>query len=237
MADEQKYPTFPHDEDEVEETETVALLNDSSETIVTFDTETGEVLGVVDAPDDATDINDTVEWIGARRAYAVAKAQGLTAERDVLLAKINEQYNPKIKRLERFADWMVLTYYNRLKEFAARALTGQKTKTLKIAMLTMKFGKTRASTQILEGMEEVALQHVKMLVPDAIKVSESILKTELRNAVAQAEGIMDMTEAERKALKLPKGDLLVIKARADRAALLEHGINLYEGGEETFKVE
>lgn len=214
-----------------------SIVAGDTETIVTFDTRTGEVLEVAEAPDDTAALEDVLNWVGGRRAYALAKAHGLETERDELLEKIRKQFDPKINKLNRFADWTIMHYLSALKEYARRALTGNKSKTLKLGLLTLKFGSTRARVDILENQEAEALAYVKGLFLEAVAVKESIAKKTLRLMVAQAENYLDLAPEEREELKLSKEDAAILEARADREALVKNGINLYEGGEETFTVD
>jgi hypothetical protein len=195
------------------------------------------------APDDSADIEEIINWVGGRRAFAQAKASGLIVERDALLKRINDQYNPQINYYTRFADWTITRYFNQLREFAARALVGKKSKTLKFNLLVMKFSSTRAKTEILEGQEDAALAYVKELCPDAVAVKESILKTELKAAVEAAQRrraalkeAYENAETQEEAAEIKK-EYDSLKALADTKQFKENGIFFNPGGEETFKVE
>jgi len=221
----------------------VAIITDGAVNMVTIDESTGEVLSVDGAPDDTADIEEIINWVGGRRAFAQAKAEGLKVERDLLLKRINDQYNPQINYYSRFADWTIMRYFNQLREFAARALVGKKTKTLKFNMLVLKFGVTRAKTEILEGQEDEALAYVKTMCPEAIAVKENILKTELKAAVEAAQARMaalkeayDNAETSDEAAAIKK-EYTALKKLADVELFREHGVYFNPGGEETFKVE
>jgi hypothetical protein len=225
------------------ETTEVAIITDGAVNVVTIDEKTGEVISVDGAPDDTAGIEEIVNWVGGRRAFAQAKAEGLKVERDLLLKRINEQYNPSINYYTRFADWTIMRYFNQLREYAARALVGKKTKTLKFNMLTMKFSLTREKTEILEGMDTEALIYVKQMCPTAIAVKENILKTELKAAVEAAiarravlKEAYEAAETSEEAAEIKK-EYNALKKLADTDLFKEHGIYFNPGGEETFRVD
>lgn len=216
-------PTSDQTLGEEDGTDQIVLLTDGAANLVTLDERTGEVIDVEGAPDDAADIEYLVEWVGSKRAWSLARAEGLTAERDALLARIHKQFDPQINYYTKFADWTIVRYYHRLKEFAARALKGKKVKTLKHSLLVMKFGLTKPKTDILEN--EKAVLYVKEACPDALSVKESVLKTEIVKAIEAAQALPD-TDENKEIRRLLSWE---------RAA--EYGIVRVPGGEETFKVE
>ncbi len=236
------------------ETDEIILILDGATNTVTVDQATGEVLAVEGAPEDTADIQEILKWVGDRRIFALAKAEGLRAERDVILKRINDQYNPQINHMENFAKWCIIRYFNQLRDFAARALVGKKTKTLKANLLVLKFGTTRERVDLLPGLENDALQYVEEFCADAITIKKSISKTNLKAAVDDAVRRLDALKAEiadidetseefeadtemQESLADLQAELARMEILADTAKFKEHGVYFYPGGEETFDIK
>lgn len=205
------------------EQEQIVLLTDGAENLVTIDANTGEIIAVDGAPADSAEVEEIVKWVGGRRAFALAKAAGITAERDQLLAKINAQYTPQINYYTRFAEWTTVRYYGILKDYARRVLAGGKIKTAKVHLLALKFGTTRYSIDITDP--EKALDWARQYCPEGIKTTESVLKTEVSKVIEEAEALPVLAKTKKK------------KATRGRAAAAASGIVVNPGGEETFSIQ
>lgn len=194
------------------ETEIVVMRDDF--TMAITNTETGEIVGIEDAPSSDTaetsdDVRAVIEWVGMRRTKVNAKLQGLQAEKAEWTSRIDKQYAVQIRHLERFVQYLDTVYEPMLREYAKRALAGQKAKTLKIAFLELSFGTTRARTDVVDNDKAVAYCEKNKLT-EVIKIAKSILKSAIPESIK-------------------------IKLTADKQG--ETGIFFYPGGEETFTIK
>ena len=189
------------------EDEIAVMLDDF--TLGIIDTDTGEIMGIQDAPDRDTDTLQLINWVGMRRTKANAKLQGLQAEKAEWIDRLGRQYDAQIRHLERFVQYLDTIYTPTLREYAKKALTGQKTKTLKIAFLELSFGTTRARVDVVDNDKAVTFCENNKLV-EAIKLVKSVLKSAIPESIK-------------------------IKLTADKQD--ETGLFAYPGGEETFSIK
>lgn len=122
---------------------------------VYVDSETGEVIGMVDnpvpdLPDHDGAMKEIAEWVGERRAYHLGKAEGLKAEKQVWLDKINARFDTDIKRHEQTVVWLENQYRNPLLHFARRQLEGAKKRSFGAGLLILKLVKTRTKTTVVD---------------------------------------------------------------------------------------
>jgi len=155
-------------ESAVNDREVVAIVTDSENTAI-VDRETGEILEVMGAPEDTVEIEEIATWVGQKRAYALAKLEGLEAEKKALIARIDDQYDPQIKRYDRFAEWCKIRYFDRLRGYACQLLEGQKARSVKIHLLTLAFRKTRPKTSVVDA--DAALAWAEARCPEAVTKS------------------------------------------------------------------
>jgi hypothetical protein len=159
---------------------------------VYIDSETGEVIGMVDNPVPDLPDNDKVmeeiaEWVGERRAYHLAKAKGLFEEKQVWLDKIHARFNADIKRHEQSVEWIENQYRSSLLNFARRKLEGAKKRSFGIGLLVLQLVKTRARTTVMDN--DKAAEWAWLNCEDALKCEVSAKGSQamiLRDAAAEA---------------------------------------------------
>jgi hypothetical protein len=141
--------------------------------------ETGEVIGIPDAPPAVIEDTESIlGWYGPRRRRIEAKRDGLTAERDALLKQIREHYDPLIKEQESALKWLALRYEGILRAYAT-GVVGQleKAKSFKRHLVTLGF---RTKTEHFEVKDEAAaIDWARENCPEAVKVKESFLVSQL----------------------------------------------------------
>ena len=204
MADDEKKVV----DEEIEGENEIVIVTDDF-TLATVNTETGEILGIEDAPDEDLDRLDIIDWVGMRRMKVNAKLQGLRAEKAEWYARVDKQYDSQIRHLERFVQYLDAAYTPMLREYAKKALDGKKTKTLKIGFLELSFGTTRARVDVVDNDKAVAYCKKNKLTA-AIKVAESVLKSAIPESI--------------------KVKLTAVKQE-------QTGLFFYPGGEETFQIK
>ena len=189
----------------IEETTIVKMTDE--DTLAIIDTETGEILGVEDAPETTTDLQ-FVEWFGNRRTRALAKKAGLEAEKAEWYSKIGRQYDGEIKCLDNFVEYLDKAYTPMLEYYAKVVLEGKKTKTLKLGFLELSFRTTRPRLDVVDNEKAVAFCE-KFSLSNAIKIVKSVLKSEIPTDI--------------------KNNLVAEKQD-------ETGLLFYAGGEEEFHI-
>jgi hypothetical protein len=159
---------------------------------VYIDSETGEVIGMVDnpvpdAPDHDGVMEEIAQWVGERRAYHIGKAEGLKAEKQVWLDKINARFNADIKRHEQSVEWIENQYRPSLLNYARRKLEGAKKRSLGVGLLVLQLVKTRARTTVIDN--DKAAEWAWLNCEDALKCEVSAKGNNamiLRDAAAEA---------------------------------------------------
>jgi len=154
--------------------EEIALVTDT-ETLVYMDPATGEVRDVADAPEETGDILQITDWVGNKLAYSKAKIGGLTAEREALLKRIHDQYDPQIRHYGEFGNWCLVRYSAQLREYGRRLLDGKAARSIRTGLLHLRFGTTRPRVDVVD--EDRALAWCEEKCPDAIQVRRSVLKS------------------------------------------------------------
>lgn len=139
---------------------------------VYIDSETGEVIGmadnpVPDLPDHDGAMKEIAEWVGERRAYHLGKVEGLKAEKQVWLDKINARFDADIKRHEQSVEWIENQYRPSLLNYARRKLEGAKKRSFGVGLLILKLVKTRARTSVVDT--DKAAQWAELNCIDALK--------------------------------------------------------------------
>lgn len=154
--------------------------------------EHGEVLSVSGLPPEDAGAEEVARWLGPRRARAMAKAAGLTAERNALLRQISEQYDPLIKRENSYVAFLDAQYGPLLRGLLERLLDGKKARSARVGLLNLRLRKSAVRTVIPNA--DLALNWLKLRgETKAVKVTETILKSEISEHVKGAmvtEGLL-----------------------------------------------
>lgn len=137
--------------------------------------ENGEVIGMPDAPGEDSDIEDILNFISRRRPAAQAKLEGLQAEKDALIERINAQYDPLINQQKGVLNWFTARYGDILQNFTRRQLEGSSKRSLKYGLLKLGFRRIPPSIVITD--DEQAVTWAEDHYPDAIK--STILKSRI----------------------------------------------------------
>ena len=142
--------------------------------IVEIDTASGEILRDEMAPPETATAVEAERYLSPRIAYLEAKLAGLIAERDMRLARISERYDPEIGSAQSTLAWLRMGagFREVLRAFAASALAGAKTRSLRLGDLKLGFKKQKALVQISDP--EAALAWCKSWMPQAVVVKESV---------------------------------------------------------------
>lgn len=143
------------------------------------DQETGEVLGHAESGSLADDRDRLVGWALKKRAEALASAAGLEAHMNLLIAGVKERLETQIREAERKAAWIESAYGLTIQSWAEDNIPAGK-KSVKHDWATVGFRSSRESTKILDP--EKALAFCKMRFPEAIKIVESVLVSEIPDA-------------------------------------------------------
>lgn len=152
-----------------------------------IDANTGEVLGEADRSDEwvpktREEVERVLDKIGACDAELVA----IEARRRALLANLDSQANDIARRRE----YYVMRYEGALRSFADSALkmTGGKTRTVKLDTGRLSFRTIPASLNIARERKVDAIAWAKSHAPDAVRVIEDVLITELKATVFAQQG-------------------------------------------------
>jgi hypothetical protein len=144
-------------------------------------TDSGEVIGFLDAPRDDLERRNILEWLGERLTTSQARAAGFAAEKEFWLKKIGRQYDPQINRQTRIQKQLSFLYAPMAQAYLDEVIANFKGKTpprsVKVGMLLLKYTKTQSRVDILD--ENKALSYAEENFPDAIKVERSILKSQI----------------------------------------------------------
>lgn len=160
--------------------EPVVVLARDDETM-TVATESGVVVGFIDAPLANLERRNILEWVGERLARAQARERGLAAEKQFWLDKISKIYDPQInkqRRIQDSLDWayapMGQLYLDDIREqAAAKELTLPKS--VKVGLLTLAYAADRARIEIV--CESDAVSWLESNFPEAVKVKKEIGKS------------------------------------------------------------
>lgn len=134
----------------------------------------GEVVGEHGAPDQTAEIMDIIGWLGPRYQHACAQLKGKKTERDALIAAINAQYDPQIKRLEGRVAWLGMQYRDKLLEYTKTliAAANGKTKTFRVGLLKLALRTRPGKLEVTD--EATALQWAKLACPNAVEMKERL---------------------------------------------------------------
>jgi hypothetical protein len=206
-----------------EEPGTITTVLDD-DLLATINPETGEVLGLVDAPLEDTAARDIVEWFAGRRNYAKARAAGLREEKAFHQARLDAQYDAQIKKYDNFCTYMEKCYAPICELYAKAKLeaAGWKSKTLKEFFMSFKFTSTRAKVEIVDMDKAVA--HIRKLAKDK-KLPADVRKTLAEEVIKTSESVLKSMLPEEVKVKLSSVD-------ADT-----NGLYFYPGGDTEFKLE
>jgi phage host-nuclease inhibitor protein Gam len=183
------------------EPETKTIID--PETGAIFDPETGEILGYVDQPlKDTEDTETLIRWLGERKLRVAAKLAGIHAEREAWIDKINDQYDSKIKALDRELEYLTRNpdFVTRLKTYAAEKLAGAKTRTLKTGLLKLSFRAVPGGLKVTD--KDAALAYVQEhdeLVDRCVTISYNLRATDyvaLKDEIEDLPGIENVPDRE-----------------------------------------
>ena len=140
-----------------------------------IDMETGEILALVDAV--PLDELELIRFVGERRANALARLAGLRAERQNHLDRIAAQYDSRIRRAESLVELISSTYAPALEDYTRRRILGRKEKFVDTGLMRLGFRTSREGFEVED--EDAAIAWAKEYVPQAVKVTERVLVSEL----------------------------------------------------------
>lgn len=135
-----------------------------------IDAETGEVLGLAE-PFQVTDVK-SAEWVMEKMFDAESKARAYELQAQGILdnlAKLTKSHRSK-------AEWLKTCYGSQIEEVAKSNLPkGKKTWTSLFGSVA--FRVTKAKIEVVD--EGIAIEWAKAYYPEAVKVKESLLKSEI----------------------------------------------------------
>lgn len=165
------------------DSEPLNLIRRDDETMMLV-TPSGQIISFLDAPIIGEDDRETLlEWVGERRTEAMAKAEGLRAEKQVWIDKINATYDSQINAQERRIKGLEWVYGPMAKQYLqeivdASQQTKKPVRQVKIGLLKLAFSKTRAKLDVL--LPEHAVRWLRRNgAHEAIKIEQSVLKTQV----------------------------------------------------------
>lgn len=135
------------------------------------DPETGEVLGF--DSETPTDFIPFMDFVLQRRAQAEARAAGLTAEMNLLVAGIKERFETRIAEQTRKVEWLDAQHGPAIQKWAHEQIEGGKAKSVKTAWATLGFRASREKMEVLDP--QVALDWAKDNCPEAVRIEEKLL--------------------------------------------------------------
>jgi hypothetical protein len=149
------------------------------------DAETGEIMGRHDTHEafHVTDMS-SAEWVLQRMQETDAQ---ILAETAILQARIEAQQK-RIDVQKRRRDWLDRRFGSELEVFAAQELDGQKSRTLETGFGKLSFRKGVQKIAVREGRMETAIAVCLNLFPNAVKVTESLLVSELKGHESELPG-------------------------------------------------
>lgn len=165
------------------ETEERELIEDPI-TGVWLDPDTGEIVDVMDKPEDGLeDAESLAMWLGEALTDARAHLAGLQAERQLWLDRVAEQFDADIRRAEQKIAWLTHRpdWLKRLKALHEERANGKPS--CKFGMLKTRVKKSRESLEALNV--EQALGWARENVPEAIRTIESLLVSHIPAEVRQ----------------------------------------------------
>lgn len=184
-------------------TERATMLNTIITTGFIIDEETGEILEDTGREILATpalfvpDTEGGVEWVLQLIQSEEAHIAGLTARRSAILENINSE----IERHEKKREWVEKRFAADLEQFAKKQLDGGKSRTWRSPFGSLSFRKTPGSVKALPG----ALEWTKARCPEAIKITETVLVSELKKYEYDEDLPSDLFEVT------PPGENFLIK--------------------------
>lgn len=159
------------------------------------DPETGEIVGLAafDPFDPAapapsldpeqfhvTDLR-SAEWV----LQKLQETDSEIARLDALCRARVEALQTKIAGQKKRRDWLLKRFAPELEQFAVKELEGKKGRTLKTGFGSLAFHKSRGRIEVKAESKDAALDWLQSRYPTAIKVSKSILVSELKGHEAQ----------------------------------------------------
>ena len=225
--------------------EQIAVYQTEDDTLAIVNPETGEIVGVEDAPKDTeTTVLDSIEWMAGRRLYALSKAAGLKAEKALLQDRLDGQYDAQIRKFERFASYLVAAYAPICELYAKSALEGHKERTLKLFGLVFKFKKTRPKVEIVdeqravEVLEELVRFHThqaELLLKRKTKATDEKLNQQIAENKVLLETYQRCINLKKSVYKTELPELL--KEKLPAADADTNGMYFYPGGDEEFSID
>jgi hypothetical protein len=190
------------------------LVSDSGELIVVDDetmtlinTDTGEVVGVADSPDESKPAIEIAEWLGERRDWHRGKLAGLQAERQVHLDKIAEVYDSRINRHTRSIAWLELQYASMLLKLAKKLIGNATKRSIAVGTLILKLRTTKPSVDVQDN--DKAVGYLKALIEQQDQIISDL--TDQRAALAltgeQEDAVYEAVDNDLSAAHLVKTQL------------------------------
>lgn len=92
-----------------------------------------------------------VLWATERRANAEAKLAGVTTEKNLLIAGVNERFETMIAEQNRKLKWIDDTYGPAMREFAKSQLEGGKSKSVKLPWATLGYRASKGALEVTDA--------------------------------------------------------------------------------------
>lgn len=167
----------------------VALGDDIDGVTLLLDNETGEILEEIGAPNaEGATAEEIAAYVGDRRARSMARLSGLQARRQAHLDRIAAQFDAPIKREQDYIRYLETTYRESLLAVWDRYTNGGTiARSCKQFLMTLKMRRTRAKVEVTD--KGTAVQFLKLCCPAAVKVTESVL-------VSQIPASMELPESQ-----------------------------------------
>ena len=155
-----------------EETLTVEIDNQGFR----YNPATGEILAVLDLPQNVAIEEIARDWLGPRLSSAQARLAGLEAEKAAWLQRVADQYDARLARQKRWISYLEGLYRPALRDYAARLLEGRKERSIKVGLLTLAFRRTQPKVVVQDEQKAVDWLEDRGMY-DTIKTVRSVLKS------------------------------------------------------------
>ena len=161
--------------------EPTEMIITDAETMTLIDTTTGTVVGYAATPPDEVDTIKLAEWIGEHVTQHAAAAAGLRSEKQLWIDTINARFDSRIKAHEGAVAFLKEHWYDRLFELAKTLIGDGKKRSVACGLLKLSLSKSREKVEIIDN--ENAVEWCKQNAPEAVKVTESVLVSQIPDAL------------------------------------------------------